>query len=189
MTVNNQVSTHKINTQQMALIGLTTAVICLLSPFSIVLPLSPVPISLGTFAIYLTLTILGRRRGFISVTIYLLLGFAGLPVFTGFTGGAGKLLGPTGGYMIGYLFMALIYGSFVDRWARRHFICFLGMLFGTAVCYAFGTIWLAMQSGLDCRAALTAGVLPFIPGDFIKMGLALTIGYQIRMRLKKAALI
>lgn len=189
MTRNKQLSTRKINTKQMALVGLMTAVICLLAPFSIVLPFSPIPISLGTFAIYLTVTVLGRKHGFLSVLLYLLLGFAGLPVFTGFTGGAGRLLGPTGGYMIGYLFIAFIYGSFVDRWSHRLFVCFLGMLLATAICYAFGTIWLAMQSELDFLSALAASILPFIPGDLVKMGITMTIGYQIRMRLKKAALI
>ena len=85
-------------------IALMTAVICVISPFAIAIPVSPVPISLATFAIYLTVIILGWEDGTISVLVYVLLGFAGAPVFTGFTGGAGKVLGPTGGYIIGYIF-------------------------------------------------------------------------------------
>lgn len=175
--------------QQMTLIGLMTAVICILAPFSVILPFSPIPISLGTFAIYLTANILGMKRSFISVALYLLLGFAGLPVFTGFTGGVGRLLGPTGGYLIGYLFIALICGYFTDKWNNNVLWHLLGMLLGTVVCYAIGTIWLSYQASLTFFAALSAGVLPFIPGDIIKLIIATTIGHQVRKRLKKAALI
>lgn len=185
----NVSSIAKLKTGQMTLIGLMTAVICILAPFSVVLPFSPIPISLGTFAIYLASMVLGRRQGFLCVILYLLLGFAGLPVFTGFTAGAGKLLGPTGGYMIGYLFMALICGHFADKWNNCIPLNLLGILLGTIVCYAFGTIWLAIQSDLSFISSLSVGVLPFIPGDFIKIGIATAIGYQLKKRLKKAALL
>ncbi|MBE5883776.1 MAG: biotin transporter BioY [Lachnospiraceae bacterium] len=178
-----------INTGQMALIGLMTAILCIIAPISIFLPFSPVPLSLGTLAIYFVVTVLGMKRGIISVTLYLLLGFAGLPVFSGFSGGAGKLFGPTGGFIIGYLFIALICGAFVDKWYHRPFICILGMLLGTAVCYAFGTIWLAREARLTFSSALVTGVLPFILGDLIKLALAMTIGYQVRNRLNRSALL
>lgn len=173
----------------MALIGLMTAILCIIAPISIFLPFSPVPLSLGTLAIYFVVTVLGMKRGIISVTLYLLLGFAGLPVFSGFSGGAGKLFGPTGGFIIGYLFIALICGAFVDKWYHRPFICILGMLLGTAVCYAFGTIWLAREARLTFSSALVTGVLPFILGDLIKLALAMTIGYQVRNRLNRSALL
>lgn len=173
----------------MTLIGLMTALICILAPFSILLPLSPVPISLGTLAVYLTAVILGMKRSFISVMLYLLLGMAGLPVFTGFTGGIGRLLGPTGGYLIGYLLIALICGYFTDKWSRRIPLILLGMLIGTIACYSFGTLWLAYHTGLSLIAALSTGILPFLPADAIKLLAAATIGYQVRKRLKKAALL
>lgn len=177
------------NIQQMTLVGLMTAVICILAPFSVILPFSPIPISLGTLAIHLTAAILGMKRSIISVTLYLLLGLAGLPVFTGFTGGIGRLLGPTGGYLIGYLFIALVCGYFTDKWGNRMLPNLLGMVLGTVICYAFGTLWLSHQANLSLTAALSTGVLPFIPADIIKLILAATISYQIRKRLKKAALI
>lgn len=173
----------------MALIGLMTAILCLIAPVSVLLPISPVPVSLGTLAIYFVSLVLGRKKSVICVSLYLLLGFAGLPVFTGFTGGVGKLLGPTGGYMIGYLFMALICGYVTDRWSQNIAIILCGMLLGTAVCYLFGTIWLTFQAKLTFPAALGIGVLPFLPGDFLKMGIAAAIGYQVRIRIKKAALL
>ncbi len=146
--------------RRLTTVGLLTAVICLLGPFALNISfISPVPISLGTLGIYLAVSILGMKSGTLSVVVYILLGFIGVPVFTNFTGGAEKLLGPTGGYIIGYIFMALICGFFIDRWDGRFLICFLGMLLGTAVCYLFGTVWLALQMSLTFPRALATGVL------------------------------
>lgn len=182
-------------------IALMTAVICVLSPFAIAIPVSPVPISLATFAIYLTVIILGWEDGTISVLVYVLLGFAGAPVFTGFTGGAGKVLGPTGGFIIGYIFLAFIEGAFVEgaRKARPYeevvgasytsAPILLGMVLGTIVLYVFGTLWLMRQAELTLVAALSAGVLPFIPGDIVKMIVALFAGTKIRSALVKSNLI
>ena len=103
----------KLTLKQITLTGLMTAVICLLAPLSLNIPISPVPISLGYLAVYFVLSVLGMKLGVLSVVAYILLGLAGIPVFTGFTGGPGKLLGPTGGYIVGYIFMALICGYFV----------------------------------------------------------------------------
>ena len=168
-------------------IALMTAVICVLSPFAIAIPVSPVPISLATFAIYLTVIILGWEDGTISVLVYVLLGFAGAPVFTGFTGGAGKVLGPTGGYIIGYIFLSFIEGIFVDKARKARPL--LGMVLGTIVLYVFGTVWLMRQAGLTLVAAFSAGVLPFIVGDIVKMIIALFAGTKIRSALVKSNLI
>lgn len=176
--------------RRLTTVGLLTAVICLLGPFALNISfISPVPISLGTLGIYLAVSILGMKSGTLSVVVYILLGFIGVPVFTNFTGGAEKLLGPTGGYIIGYIFMALICGFFIDRWDGRFLICFLGMLLGTAVCYLFGTVWLALQMSLTFPQALATGVLPYIPFDLAKLLIALLLGGQVRRRLKKAGLI
>lgn len=175
--------------KQITLAGLMTAVFCLLGPLSLNIPISPVPISLGMLAIYFVTSVLGMKLGTFSVLAYILLGLAGLPVFTGFTGGAGKLLGPTGGYIIGYIFMALICGFFVDKWGNRILPEVLGMVLGTAVCYLFGTVWLAYQASYTFFQALAAGVLPYIPVDAIKLVIALLVGRQIRARLLKAGLL
>ena len=180
-------TTSKI--KYMSLTGLMSAIICIMAPFSIILPISPVPISLGTLAIYFAIIVLGRKQGFLSILLYILLGLVGLPVFTGFTGGVGKLLGPTGGYIIGYLFMALICGFFTDKWHGRFFPTFIGMLLGTAVCYGFGTLWLAYQSNLSISAAFAAAVLPFLPTDLLKILIAIFLGRQVRRRLAHANLI
>ena len=179
----------KISASEMALIAVMAAVTCIMGPLSIPIPFSVVPISLTNLAVYLAIYVLGCRRGTLSYLVYLLLGLVGVPVFSGFSGGVGKLFGPTGGYLLGFIFMALICG-----WAIDHFSCklvpsFIGMLLGTVVCYAFGTAWLAYQANLTFMAALAAGVLPFIPGDLAKMVIAAVLGPQIRRRLAQANLV
>lgn len=178
--------TTSIRIQQLTTVGLMTAVICVLGPLAFG---GPVPVSLGMLGIYLAASILGMKLGTLSVVIYILLGLAGVPVFTNFTAGAGKLLGPTGGYIIGYIFMALICGFFIDRWNGRLILNFLGMALGTAVCYLFGSIWLAFQMSLTFSQALATGAIPYIPFDLMKLLLALVLGGQIRKRLKKTGLI
>lgn len=178
-----------MNTKHLALTGLMAAVLCILGPISLPIPVSPVPVSLGFFAVYLTVYILGMKMGSVSVLVYVLLGFVGLPVFTGFSGGIGKVLGPTGGYIIGYLFMAPIIGFFIDRWKTNYVIMVSGMLLGTAVCYLFGTAWLAYQGGMSFSAALAAGVIPFIPADIVKLILAVLIGEPVRRSLWKAGIL
>lgn len=175
--------------KQMAIIALMTAVICVLSPFSLSIPISPVPISLCSMGIYFVVTVLGMKKGTLSVLLYLLIGFAGVPVFAGFTAGAVKLFGPTGGYIIGYLFLALIFGFFSDRFDKNLFLKILGAVLGTLVLYLFGTIWLAFQLHLGFIAALWAGVIPYIPGDIVKLAIALLLGQTLRRRLVKAGLI
>lgn len=175
-------------TATIALIGMMTAVTCIMGPLSVPLPFSPVPISLTNLAIYIAIYVLGMKWGTLSYLIYLLIGFVGLPVFSGFTGGAAKLLGPTGGYLVGFILMALICGAFIDRSHGKMLPSFLGMVLGTLVCYAFGTVWLAYQAGMSFGAALAAGVIPFLPGDLGKIVVSMIVGPQIRARLAKAGL-
>lgn len=175
--------------RQIALAGLMTAIFCLLAPWALHIPVSPVPISLGFLALYFIVSVLGMKLGTLSVLAYLLLGLAGLPVFTGFTGGPGKLLGPTGGYLIGYLFMAPICGYFLDRWEKVLWMEILGMALGSAVCYLFGTIWLAYQASCSFAEALAMAVLPYLPFDAVKLAAALFLGKQLRARLRKAGLL
>lgn len=186
VTTNNTPSRPGFSTRQLAVIGVMTAVTCILAPFS--LPIGPVPISLTNLAIYFSLYVLGTKYGCISYLVYLLIGFIGVPVFSGFTSGPGKLLGPTGGYLIGFIPMALIAGILIDKFISKRIVCLFGMIGGTIVAYAFGTFWLAYQAGMDWKAALMAGVIPFIPGDLAKMILAMIAGPQIRKQLVRANL-
>ena len=186
MNVTKTAASQHSKTYEMTVTALMTAVTCILAPLSI--PIGPVPISFTNLAIYLSLYLLGWKRGTISYLVYLLIGLVGIPVFSGFTSGPGKLFGPTGGYLIGFIPLALIAGYFINHFHNKKVLSFLGMILGTAVCYALGTTWLAIQAHMGFQAALMAGVVPFLPGDFIKMILALLIAPQIRKQLDAAGL-
>lgn len=157
-----------------------TAVTCILGPLSIPLPFSVVPISFTNLAIYFTVFLLGWKKGTISYLIYLLIGFVGLPVFSGFSGGAGKIAGPTGGYLAGFLFLAIISGLFIEKFKGKIYMYAAGMVLGLVITYLFGTVWLAVQLGLDFKEALFMGVIPYIPGDIIKITVALILGPVLR---------
>ena len=177
---------RKLSIKQLTVIGVMTAVTCILGPLS--LPIGIVPISFTNLAIYFSVYLLGGKRGTLSYIVYLFIGLVGLPVFSGFSGGFPKVFGPTGGYLIGFIFMAFISGIFIDKFPSKIYMCFLGMLLGTIVTYIFGTAWLAFQANLTFNKALSLGVLPFIPGDIAKMVLAALIAPQIKKRLQGAGL-
>lgn len=177
---------EKSNIYQIVIIGVMAAIICILGPLSI--PIGVIPISFTNLAIYFTLYILGMKKGTISCLIYILIGFIGIPVFSGFTGGSPKLFGPTGGYIFGFILIALVSGYFIDKFLDRWYLCFIGMILGTSLCYGLGTIWLSYQANMSLNAALAVGVIPFIFGDLVKILLATIIGPKIRERLIKANL-
>ena len=184
-TMQERKSTSKA--YSMTSIALMAAVICVVGPFT--LPIGPVPITLAPLAILLSVYILGTKKGTIALLIYLLIGAVGVPVFSGFTGGVGKLAGPTGGYLIGYIFFALIAGWFIHRFYDKVVIQFLGMVLALAVLYAFGTAWLAYSAGMTFGAALAVGVLPFIVFDLIKIVIAIVLGRAVRNRLLRSGII
>ena len=164
-----------IKTQNITLIALMSAILCIIGPF--VIPIGMVPMSLTNLVIYLTIILLDKKRATISVAVYLLIGFVGLPVFAGFTGGAGKLLGPTGGYLMGYLVLSLVAGMILEKVERAKM---LALSMGTIGLYLIGTLWLMFQSKLSFMSALTVGVLPFVVFDVIKILIAVVLGNSIR---------
>ena len=184
-------------TRQLTLCAVMAAVMCVIAPISV--PIGPISVTGGTLTIYLTACLLGPRRGLAATAVYLLAGFAGLPVFSNYMGGAGRLLGPTGGYLVGYLPMMLLAGLAAEH-AFQHFggrekkalmaaLQFLGMVLATAVLYAFGTAWYCVQAGVGLQTALAACVFPFIPFDLMKMILALLAGVPVRRRLEQAGML
>ena len=173
------VDNQKIRTKQMVLIALMTAVTCVLGPLSIPLPFSPVPISLTNFAIFLAIFVLGMKNGTISFIIYLLLGAVGVPVFSSFRGGFQVLAGPTGGYLIGFIFLALIMGFALDHFDRKLVPTIIGMIIGMAVCYAFGTVWLAKLLSLSFKEGLMMGVITYLAGDAAKIIIAAIVGPKL----------
>ena len=175
--------------KEMAVTAVMTAILCILGPWAIQIPISPVPISLCSMGIYFVLYVLGMKLGTLSVLLYVLLGTFGLPVFTNFSGGFGKLLGPTGGYIIGYLFLAILCGFFLWRFPEKLVWHILGFILGTSVLYLFGTLWLQYQLSLSFPAALMAGVIPYIPGDVVKLILAIAVATPLKKQLLKARLL
>lgn len=171
---------------RMSMTALLSAVICVLSP--VVIPIGPVPITLANLAMYLAVYLLGAKWGTMSCLVYVIIGAAGVPVFAGFTGGAGKLFGPTGGYIIGYVLMAMIAGWAIETSSHRAFQL-LGLTVGTAVCYALGTVWYCVSMDSGVAAALGLCVLPFVPGDLVKIAAAMMIGPMLRDRLTRAGLL
>lgn len=173
----------KSGIRDMCLVGLMAAVTCVLAPLSV--PIGPVPVSLTNLVVYLSLYLLGMKLGVLSCLVYILLGMAGLPVFSGFTGGLAKLAGPTGGYIIGFLPMGLIGGAALERFSNR-VVHFLALVLGTAVCYAFGTAWFCVVMSTDVISALSLAVFPFIPFDLCKIALAVFLGPLIRSAIEKS---
>ena len=179
-------SAGRIALRDISLIAMFAAVIAVCSWISI--PLA-VPLTMQTFAVFLAGLMLGPRRAVAAVGVYILLGAAGLPVFAGFNAGAGVLLGSTGGYIIGFVFTALLSGAAGSRFSGSGWKMMLLMLLGLLICYAFGTAWFivvyARQSGpVGVTTALAWCVFPYIVPDILKMLLAVTV--MRRFRLYKA---
>ena len=175
---------EKLSTSTLTLVALMTAVICMAAPFTI--PIGPIPISLATLVLYFAAYVLGWKKGCLACLLYLLIGFVGIPVFSGFSGGVGKLFGPTGGYLIGYILFVWITGWFAEKFSGKKMFYLLGMICGTGACYAVGTVWFIYVTSSSISAAFTACILPFIPADLIKMGVAAVVAPSVRGRLVKA---
>ncbi|MDO4614688.1 MAG: biotin transporter BioY [Lachnospiraceae bacterium] len=153
-----------MNTRKITYTALGAAVICVLAPLAV--PVGQVPISMATFAVMLMAALLGKSMGTAAALVYMLLGAAGLPVFASYKAGISVLLGPTGGYVIGYLFLAWCtgFGSEKGKWQLV-----AGMIGGTAILYLFGTVWFVLVTGMDVMGALAVCVIPFLIGDALKM--------------------
>ena len=143
-----------------------------------------VPFTLQTFAVFFVLSLLGGRRGTASVIVYIILGAVGVPVFSGFTGGFAKLVGMTGGYIIGFIFIGLIYWLAVKLFGKRLSVQIIALFTGLIICYAFGTAWFmviyARQTGpIGLWTSLTMCVIPFIIPDLVKLALAVFLAGRV----------
>lgn len=144
-----------------------------------------VPFTLQTFAVFLAVGLLGGKKGSIAVLVYILLGAVGLPVFSGFSGGIGKLLGTTGGYIIGFLFAALAMWGLEKILSRKLWALAVSMVIGLIICYAFGTVWFMIvymknTGAVGLGTVLGWCVFPFIIPDLIKIALALGLSKTLR---------
>ena len=167
------------STKEIVMVGLCAAIMCVAGPFAVPIPISPVPISLTPFVIFVIAYVLPPKLCTLSTFIYLMLGAIGLPVFSGFSGGAGKLAGPTGGYLIGFLLTAFICSVFNSRF-NKNILSAVGMICGAAAYYLFGTVWFTVQQDVSFYAAFVSCVLPYLFGDALKIAAAMLIGSQLR---------
>lgn len=151
----------------------------------------PLPFTLQTFGVFLTVSVLGGKRGTIAVLLYIFTGLIGIPVFSGFQGGIGVLLGPTGGYVIGFIFSALIMWFFEALPLRNIFIQGLSLVTALLTCYTFGTLWYLIifsgqSQGIAIMTAISLCVIPFIIPDIIKIALVLFLSKKLRLILAKS---
>ncbi|HIU64764.1 MAG TPA: biotin transporter BioY [Candidatus Avacidaminococcus intestinavium] len=161
------------------------ALISALAIISIPLPFTPVPVSGQSLGVMLTGCLLAPRQSALAIITFLLLGAIGLPVFAGFSGGLGIILGPRGGYLFGYLVGAIMIsvgkGSGQNFWQLASANLFGGIL----IVYLIGVPWLSVTTGISLDKALYIGALPFILGDIIKVFIATSLGLTINKRLQK----
>lgn len=172
--------------RDLVFVALMTSVLCILAPFSI--PIGPIPLSLATFVIYIIAYVLGSKRGTAAVLLYLLIGIIGVPVFSNYGAGLQKVVGPTGGYLVSYILLVAITGFLCEKTKCAYIPSILAMVLSTLLLYLIGSAWLAYSNHMTFSAAIAAGMLPFIPGDIIKIAIASILGKQLHERLNKAGM-
>lgn len=179
-------SKAKFSTKDLAYIAIFAALLAICSWISIN---TVVPFTLQTFGVFLTCGLLGGRRGTLAILLYLLMAAVGIPVLAGFTGGLGILLGSTGGYIIGFVLIALLLWGIERFFGDRLWLLGIGMVLGMILCYFFGTVWymaVYMQSEgpLSILTALSWCVFPFVIPDAVKIALALLLTARLRRYVK-----
>ena len=182
---NRTMAKIKLGTKDYALIGQAAALIAICSWISIP---AAVPFTMQTFAVFLTVGLLGGKRGTVAVLVYLLLGAVGLPVFSGFSGGLGHIMGPTGGYMIGFIATALVMWGMEKYIGKSAKVLVASMIAGLLVCYAFGTAWFVVvysksSGAIGIGAALSMCVIPYIIPDALKIALAVLLTRRLKRHL------
>lgn len=172
----------RLNTKDYAIMGLCTALMAICAWITIP---AAVPFTMQTFAVFLTTGLLGGKRGTIVVLVYLLLGAVGLPVFSGFAGGLGYMMGVTGGYLIGFVFIGLIMWLFEKLRGFDRKTLIISMVLGLIACYAFGTAWFIIvytrnTGSIGVLSALSMCVFPYIIPDAAKIMLATLLTMRLR---------
>lgn len=166
-------------TAEMTRMALMVAMNCVSAYIIIPLPFSLSPIALQTLIVNLTGYVLNAKQAFMTMLVYLLVGLAGVPVFTGGSAGPGKLFGPTGGYIIGFLFTAVFLAYFKgEKYSFKRY-ALLGCVIGIPLIYVFGVVQLKLITGMGWDKAIMTGALPFIPLDIVKCLAAAVIAYPI----------
>ena len=158
------------NVRRMVLCAMFTALVAVCSQIAAPMPWG-VPINLALFAVYMAGTMLGPVWGTASQVVFIALAAIGVPVLANFQGGPSAIFGKTGGYILGYILCALIVGALSHKFAFNFKNLCLSMVLGVAVCYAFGTIWFMVLTGMNLATSMGYCVIPFLPGDVVKLSL------------------
>ena len=172
----------RLTPRDMTFTALMAALLCALSQITI--PLGPVPITLQTLAVALAGYTLGAKRGTLSVAVYIVLGACGLPVFSGFKGGLAHLIGPTGGYLVGFVFMAALCGLGKKRVFWQGLLAGFG---GLLVVYIIGTVQLSLATGMTMKQAIMTGTAPFVLKDAASVACAALLARALIRRLPALA--
>lgn len=166
--------------------GVMAAVIGAVAPFGV--SAGKISFTLCTLILYLSPYLLGWKRAAAATLVYIFLGMVGLPVFSGFRGGAAVLAGPTGGYLLGYIPMVILTGLTVKWFPQSRMLQLAGMIFATGVLYAFGTGVFCLQMDTTLEAAFVSCVYPFLLFDLAKIAAAVVLGPILGKRLEQAGL-
>ncbi len=172
----------KLTTKKMTAYALMSALMCILGPMSI--QIGPIPISFTNLVIYFAAYILGTRGVFWSYSVYFLLGAFGLPVFSGFSGGLSKILGPTGGCLIGFFFTAVLSGMIIKKFPANKIVQIIGIYAATFVTYLLAVLWFAFSQSTSLWYAFSVCVLPFLIVDLSKVIISAFIAPVIGHRVK-----
>ncbi|MCR5508773.1 MAG: biotin transporter BioY [Lachnospiraceae bacterium] len=184
MTEKQRSSSH---VRDLCYVALFTALIAVLAQISIPLP-GGVPMTLQTFAIPLAGLVLGPKRGTLAAVVYVLLGAVGVPVFAGFSGGLGIVLGMTGGFIVSFPLMAFLAGLAEKKTVKSPML-WVWLVTGAVANYVVGTVWFMFVADSSLIAALTACVIPFIPTAILKIILSGFFGTMLRRVLVKSNLL
>lgn len=167
-------------TKNLTYIALMLAFICVMAQIVIPLPFTPVQITLATLGVYITCAVFGFK-GLVAVICYVLAGAIGLPVFAAFQGGFGVILGPTGGYIIGYILCGI---PIAFLGAKGRIWLLLSLIFGFLLCSISGCLWYMYVADANLKNAVLLTIVPFIPGDAMKMILTLVFAPKFRKALR-----
>lgn len=183
---NTKEMKNKLKTIDLAYMALGAVLIAVCSWISIP---TTIPFTMQTFAVFFVLSALGGKRGTVAIIVYVMLGAVGIPVFAQFTSGIGILLGNTGGYIVGFIFMGLAYWLIVGLLGKKLWVEIFAMVIGIVVLYSFGTIWFMIvyaqaNEAVGFAMVLAWCVIPFIIPDLIKLGLAITLAQRLTPVLK-----
>lgn len=171
-------------TKNTILCALFAALTGVFSQISIPIPITPVPINLATLSVCIVGGLLGAKRGAISQLVYVIIGLIGIPVFANFGGGVGRIVGPTGGYIVGYVVAATIIGIIIDKFGDKLQICIIAMSIGILGCYIVGTAWFMFVTKNTLAASLYLCVVPFLIGDVLKVIMASILVKKLKKHVK-----